>query len=728
MRKQVTILMSVIALIAIVGVTLLIGCSPRPVSETPGASVPELETPRPTPPTGESGSTSFLTPNPVETAMPQYGGIIRFGQQLPMNFDGHQKVAYGPVVTLPTFNQLVMFSLDYKETVPENIVGDLAESWETSADGLEITFKLQRGVRWHDGQPFTAGDVVYSLEKMTDPNRSAIATSFPAYQSAEKLDDYTVKVRLKYPSAGFMMALASGDAVIQATHLAGTDPQSPDFMVGTGPFIVDDFKIRVHLKWERNPNYWKKDKYGNQLPYLDGIQFFQTGNVGSNEMLIARRLDLKNPVTGAGTLNTYQFLKDGAPDLLWQRRDRPDGDVIFLNLDHPPLNDVRVRRAMAMVVDEESLIIGSSDDAIFGVTDIGILPPGVGLPSEEILELLGWDKPLDERAAEARQLLAEAGYPNGFKITMIATGATSSSGGVNLVYADLLRRYLNIEADVLALGTSEKNQRLRDGSYDLHTDIIYIGENLVKLADYFGTNGSGNSAHYSNTELDSMLAELDHIIDPEERREALWDIERLLLTDLPALPTGTFTANLMPYYNWVKNIRWTYTSYSNVCRFEDVWIDQSIAKQAGLETTPTTTPTTPPPAETPTTPAPSDNETPPAATTPPAPTTPESYDRPDIPIIWESIDPPEALAGTGTTVTIVIQAPPGSLVTVLYILPVSGTRSTSSLDSKVAGADGKVTLSFAIHPHVNAGEGTLELTLKKADGTEIVITRPYLNK
>jgi peptide/nickel transport system substrate-binding protein len=576
--------------------------------------------------------------------------------------------------------------------------------------------------------PFTADDVVYSLNKMVDPQRSAISAYFPAYDSSEKIDDDTVRVHLKYPSAGFLIALASGDAVIQPEHLAGTDSQSIDFMVGTGPFIAKDYIVRVHLKWERNPDYWKKDKNGNQLPYLSGLTFYQTGNVGSNELLISRQLDMKNPVTGAGTLETYDYIKNGAPDILWQPRYRPDGDVINLNLNHPPLNDIRVRRALAMLMNEEDIIVGSAGDVQFGITDVGILPPNYGLPKEEIRSLLGWDKTSDERVAEAQRLMAEAGYADGFKITMVSFGASGSSAGVNLVYADILRRHLNIDCEALALTSPEMAQRLKDDNYDLHTDIMYVGEDPVKLVNYFGTDGSGNHSHYSNPELDNKLAQLDRIIDPEERWEAIWDIERLLLTDLPALPTGTFIANIMPYYNWVKNIRWNNTSYSNVCRFEDIWIDQSIANQATLdETTPTPTPeatATPEPTATPTptaTPIPTEVTPTPTATS-------ESYDRPDIPIIWESIDPPEAVAGAGTVVTFKFTVPAGSYVEIIYLLPQSGTESKTSSANGVAGADGKITLSFSIYPHVLSGEGTLKLTVTQTNGTKTTITRPYFNR
>ncbi|MFH0942001.1 MAG: hypothetical protein V1823_03130, partial [Chloroflexota bacterium] len=95
---------------------------------------------------------------------------------------------------------------------------------------------------------------------------------------------------------------------------------------------------------------------------------------------------------------------------------------------------------------------------------------------------------------------------------------------------------------------------------------------------------------------------------------------------------------------------------------------------------------------------------------------------------WDSIDPPEAKSGTGGTVTFKLTVPPGSFCSIIYILPVSGTRSTTSHAEGIVGTDGKITLSFTIHQHVNAGEGTLELTVTQPSGTKTVVTRPYMNR
>lgn len=563
---------------------LLIGCSPKAPPPTSEQTLLGEENTVPIVNITNATSKALLTPNAVETSIPIYGGTLHTGYYGIRTFDGHQLAGYGPGVTLPVFNQLVMFSLDYKETVPETIIGDLAESWETSSDGKEITFKLHQGVKWHDGVPFTADDVIYSMDKMTDVIRSAIADWFPAYDHTEKIDDYVVKVHLKYASAGFLMTLAQGESQIQPLHLAGLaseNSQSAEFMVGTGPFILTEYLPGVHYKYKRNPDYWKKDKYNNQLPYLDNIYYHISPYETTKDLLISRKLDIPNTIQGAGTLDTYNYLKNGAPELLWQRRDRSIASMFFINTKHPPLDDIRVRRAMGLVLNEEDIIIGYAGDVKFGIPDSGVLPPSFGFPKEEILNLMGWDKPYDQRVAEAQQLMAEAGYPNGFKLNMMSTQSVKGDAGATLVFAEALHRQLKLDVEIrTGLGQIELQKRLKEDDYDVMTQKITTSD-LVQLNIYLTTGGYANYANYSNPKLDEILAGLDHILDPEKRREEIWAIERILLTDLPLLPTGVYTPEFMAYYPWVKNLRFNTISYSNANRMEDIWIDPSIAAKEG---------------------------------------------------------------------------------------------------------------------------------------------------
>lgn len=550
---------------------LLFACGPA----TPGSTLSDQEVT--SEPVNENLELSYLHPNRVETSLPIYGGTLTTAINTPSSLDGHQKVSYGPCATLPVFNQLVMFDLAYKDTVPETIIGDLAESWQANSDGTEITFYLHKGVKWHDGVPFTADDVVYSLDKMTDINRSAIADFFPAYESAEKVDDNTVKVHLKYASAGFMISLAQGYCVIQAEHLAGTDDQSAAFMIGTGPFILEEYLVRIHLTYKRNPDYFKKDKYGNQLPYLDHLVLADTGMQGDT-VFISRQLDVRSQIVSASTVEAYDTISSGAPEALFEPKYPDSGAVFFVNLAHEPLNDIRIRRAIGLVIDEQNIIVGYSGNPRFGMPGLGLLPAGFGIPQDEVTEIMGWGKPYSERVTEARKLMAEAGYPNGFKLKILSSQGTAISGfiGASLILADALRNQLNIEAEVNAVASAELQTRLAEGNYDLYTTTLRVGPDPIVLKTYFGTGGYANFSNYANPELDRLFDEMDRILDPEKRKDTVWEIERVLLNDLPALPTGCFPIRYMAYYPHVKNLRYNNMTYSMANRFEEVWIDESF--------------------------------------------------------------------------------------------------------------------------------------------------------
>jgi peptide/nickel transport system substrate-binding protein len=242
-----------------------------------------------------------------------------------------------------------------------------------------------------------------------------------------------------------------------------------------------------------------------------------------------------------------------------------------------PFNDIRVRRAIGLLINESDLILGYAGDVMWGIPDTGILTPAWGLPKDELKELMGWDMTWDERVAEAQRLMTEAGlYPRGFKLNALSAEAAGTRTSSTLVLADTLRKYLNIDTSVAAgLGTVEIEKRIAANNYDTYTRTLDIMD-PIQLTNFFGTGDFANYAKYSNPDLDEKLAALDHILDPEQRKEAIWEIERILLTDLPALPTGLFVPNYMPYYPWVKNVRWNNISYSNINRCEDIWLDESL--------------------------------------------------------------------------------------------------------------------------------------------------------
>ena len=205
------------------------------------------------------------------------------------------------------FSNLVYFDPTKIDPDPKNLVGDLAEKWEISPDGKTYTFFIHPGIKWHDGKPFTADDVIYNLDKLSDPKRSLQAAVFPAYQKAEKVNDLTVKVTLSRPQPSFLANLAGGYSVFVAPQ-AGDKFQSSDFLIGTGPFKFKSATSGVSLSFVKNPDYFKKG-----LPYLDGVNYYIIADRSAQtDALITKRIDMTNALSGIANKETLDRIASQA--------------------------------------------------------------------------------------------------------------------------------------------------------------------------------------------------------------------------------------------------------------------------------------------------------------------------------------------------------------------------------------------------------------------------------
>ena len=175
------------------------------------------------------------------------------------------------VAFMSVFNNLVIYDQTKPQNSPSDIVPDLAKSWSWSADGKALTFKLQEGVRWHDGQPFTAKDVVCTFDLLTgktEPKlrRNPRTSWYGNVDRAEANGDHEITVHLKRPQPSLPALLASGYSPIYPCHVPSAQMRTKP--IGTGPFKFVEFKQNEVIKLARNPDYWKKGR-----PYLDGIEF-----------------------------------------------------------------------------------------------------------------------------------------------------------------------------------------------------------------------------------------------------------------------------------------------------------------------------------------------------------------------------------------------------------------------------------------------------------------------
>jgi peptide/nickel transport system substrate-binding protein len=454
----------------------------------------------------------------VATAQ-QYGGILRAGMQTdPVGLDPHVSNATATRNMLEnTYDTLVMFNESLE------IIPGLAASWEASADALQWTFHL-REATWHDGQPVTAGDVKFSIERIKDPaTASPRAGNFTVVSSIETPDDRTVVMTLTEPFTPLLAYLAQSLNVIVPQHVVEANGGSlQNVVVGSGPFRFVEYLPQTRLVLEKYDGYWGVDAAGNRLPYLDGITFtfypdptarttaILTGDVDWIEYVPAvdvPTLQADPSVTVAGGLAAnYRSL--------------------FFNAAVEPFNDARVRQAFAFAIDKQQIV----DLALFGTG--GVVAQGTTIPGGNYYAVDA--TPFDDRnVARARELLAEAGFPNGFEFDMYITSTY-----------DFLRDPAEIvQANLAEIGV-RANIVLEDWS-------IFLPNFLAKsyTAAISGTSGQtdpdmflyttfhstspGNYMNFGNAALDELLTAGRREPNPEARREIYLEAQAIIFEESP---------------------------------------------------------------------------------------------------------------------------------------------------------------------------------------------------
>ena len=296
------------------------------------------------------------------------------------------------------YNRVVEWGADGK------LIPALAESWSTSPDGKTWTFKLRRGVKFHNGREFVADDVKYTYERILDPK---IGSGGRGYLSAidhiDVADKYTLRIGTPEPSASLLAGMAGGWSAIVPKEVIEEKGDLRRTAVGTGPFILQEWVPQSHLKAKRNPDYWDKGK-----PYLDALEF----KVIPDEANIIAQLRTGNVHHALLEDNKNYLLVKDDKRLLTLRSPRLGFDMVMINHGRKPFQDVRVRQALSLAIDRAE-VLQAAASGLGTVT--GPLTPAMkpwALPIETFKE---WYTPNPERA---KKLLADAGFPSGFKTTL----------------------------------------------------------------------------------------------------------------------------------------------------------------------------------------------------------------------------------------------------------------------------------------------------------------------
>ncbi|MBI2906134.1 MAG: hypothetical protein HYX92_00615 [Chloroflexi bacterium] len=510
------------------------------------------------------------TPKPA-AVQPKRGGILKFTQESdPATVDPHQmtsSISYELVYA--SYSGLSRW--DVSQT--SRMVPDLAKEWSLSADGKTYTFQLREGVKWHDGQAFTSADVKYSLERVKAPPKgvsSRWASLFLKVSSVEAPDPQTFKVTLKEPQPAFLAFTSAPWLPLVPRHVLEKEGQDvlAKKVVGTGAFRFKSYERGVSYDAERFKDYFDKDR-----PYLDGFKQFIVPDVGSRfAALRTGQLDAIFIFPGITPAQAEEIAKPELKDKLVVQKGAVEAAWYFaMNIARKPWSDVRVRKAVSLLWDRKASIQAIED----GFGDVGaFMSPGSpwSLPKEELANTPGYRADKSADLAEAKKLMADAGYPNGFETTILTRKGSSYEKG-SVFSADQLAK-IAIKATLnVQESTAYTSARLKR---EFDTDVQPLGFGVddpdAVLSITYVTGGGQNYTSFSDPESDRLFAEQSTTLDQAKRKETVLQLQRRLLDQVP-LVIQLWRGRALAHQKYVKGYNFSTNLYNN-WTYIDVWLDK----------------------------------------------------------------------------------------------------------------------------------------------------------
>jgi peptide/nickel transport system substrate-binding protein len=501
---------------------------------------------------------------------PQRGGILNFAVSAePPNYDCHANTSFAFIHPVrPHYNTLLRFVPD---GYPE-VEGDLAASWDIADDGLTYTFHLEEGVTFHDGTPFTAADVKASYERIVNPPEGVISIRQAAYadiESIETPDERTVVFTLSAPNAAMLQNFASPwDCIYSAEKLA-EDPRFPQTnIMGTGPFVFGEHVAGSHWTGTRFENYWDEGK-----PYLDGFRaVFIAGAPMVNALAASEVLA---EFRGHAPADRDRLMQQLGERAVMQESPWTCNLIVALNVNHPPFDDARVRRALSLAIDRWGGAEALSRIALVRHVG-GVLRPGYDLAAsdEELEKMPGFSRDIEAAREEAKRLLAEAGAENlSFTFTNRNVAMPYTPVGVFLI--DQWRQ-IGVTVEHEQLETRLYTEKLLSDELQAGLDYAcdFMDEPSIQLIKYISADKSTiNYTGSMDEKLDQLYEQQARELDQEERYRIIREFEQHLLTEAYQFPT-IWWHRIIVHHDTVKNWHITPSHYLNQ-DLAEVWLDQS---------------------------------------------------------------------------------------------------------------------------------------------------------
>ncbi len=507
----------------------------------------------------------------VAADTPRRGGILlaAIGAD-PPSLDSHQESTFANIqLVAPLYSTLLQFDpLDSSK-----IIGDAASEWNVSADGMTVTAKIRPGIKFHDGSTMTSADVKASFDKIIWPPkgvRSIRKAHYAAVASVEAPDAATVVFKLKHPAAAIEALLASPWNLIYPKKYLDKDPNYfKTHVVGSGPFKFKNYTRGATFEGERNPDYFVKGR-----PYLDGYKFYISPETSVRAAAL-RSGRAYIEFRGMPTSEVEAIKNQLGDKITVQEAPSPGWWAVSFNLKVKPFDDVRVRKALTLAVDRYTM-----SKVLFPLTGLkgvgGLVRPGTefAMSQAELEKLPGYGRDIEKNRAEAKKLLAAAGYPNGFKFVL-------SNRNVKLPYQDfavyMIQEWKKIGVDATnrpletaAWFSTGRDTKNFEAIVDPHVD--FMDEPDLTLVDYITSSPATNWPGISDPQLDDLFDRQTKTLNKAERKKLVNEFERIVL-DKAYFAQGLWWVRSIVHWSKLKNWVAAPSHYSNQ-KLQDVWLSE----------------------------------------------------------------------------------------------------------------------------------------------------------
>jgi peptide/nickel transport system substrate-binding protein len=472
------------------------------------------------------------------------------------------------------FNNLVVFDPAKPHESLDTVIGDLAESWSWDATNTRLTFKLRHGVKWHDGQPFSARDVQCTWRMLIgkadtqDFHRNPRKVWYSKLQDVSVNGDDEATFELSEPQPSLPVLLASAFSPVYPCHVPQQIMRTKP--VGTGPFKLVDFKRGDSIRLVRNPDYFKKDR-----PFLDEITF-RVIDSRATRMLAFSTGDFDITFPADVTVPLLKDIKARAPNAVCQTTPSGTQVNLMVNRVNPPFDNPDIRKAMSLALDRKpfNTILMEGQGLLGGA----MLPKPVGewgMPPDMVSQLTGYGPDSEKNIADAQAIMQKLGYSDAKPLAIkIQTRNLPTYRDPAVIVTDQLKKiYINAELDILDTPRWYARLAKKDYTIGLNVTGVSVDDPDGNIVENYSCKSERNYTQYCNAEVDKLIAAQSGELDKAKRTRMVWDIERLLVDDAarPSIVWQTAANCWQPYVNG-------YTPHDNSqynnLRFEDVWLDK----------------------------------------------------------------------------------------------------------------------------------------------------------